>query len=143
MPETKEMSEPKRGRGAPKSNGNATKHGHYSRKLKLKDAAFTDAADPGGAKGAAANPDEPLDDPALAQKLAAEDEAAYSQRVYGEYVKAKQALGENVSNIPKDRFWQRLTGRADALVQKHGCRMVRFQVNTMNEQVVLRPVVIR
>ena len=30
-----------------------------------------------------------------------------------EYVAAKQALGENVSNIPQDRFHQRLCGRGD------------------------------
>jgi hypothetical protein len=63
--------------------------------------------------------------------------------LYKEYVQAKESLGENVSNIPKDRFWQRLTGRAEALVQKHGCRMVRFQVHTLDNQVVLRPVLIR
>jgi hypothetical protein len=107
-----------------------------------KDAAFTDAADAGGAKGAA-NPDEPIEDPALAQKLAAEDEAAYSKRVYGEYVAAKQALGENVSNIPQDRFMQRLSGRATALAQKHGCRLVRFHVETRGDQVLVRPVLIR
>ena len=64
-------------------------------------------------------------------------------RVYREYVSAKEQLGENVASIPKDRFTQRLKGRADALVQKHGCRMVRFQVSTQNDQVVLRPVVLR
>jgi hypothetical protein len=63
--------------------------------------------------------------------------------VYQEYVSAKQALGENVSNIPADRFHQRLSGRAEALVKKHGCRMVRFQVETRSDQVVLRPVLIR
>jgi hypothetical protein len=110
-----------------------------------RDDAFSDAAPaPGGAKSAAAiNPDEPLDDPQLAQKLAAEDEAAYSARVYTEYVAAKQALGENVSNIPQDRFHQRLSGRASALAQKHGCRVVRFQVETRGDQVLLRPVLIR
>ena len=98
----------------------------------------------GGSRGAGAvNPDEPLDDPALAAKLAAEDEAAYERRVYQEYVAAKQALGENVSNIPQDRFHQRLSGRAAALAQKHGCRMVRFQVETRGDQVILRPVLIR
>jgi hypothetical protein len=108
-----------------------------------KDAAFTDAEAGGGAKGGAANPDEPIDDPALAQKLGAEDEAAYSQRVYREYVAAKQALGENVSNIPQDRFMQRLSGRAAALAQKHGCRLVRFHVETRGDQVLLRPVLIK
>jgi hypothetical protein len=84
-----------------------------------------------------------VDDPKLAGELARETEETYQDRLYKEYVQAKESLGENVSNIPKDRFWQRLTGRAEALVQKHGCRMVRFQVHTLDNQVVLRPVLIR
>ena len=112
-----------------------------------RDAAFSDAAAPGaaagGGRGPSDNPDDPLDDPALASRLAAEDEAGYSQRVYREYVAAKQALGENVSNIPQDRFMQRLSGRASALAQKHGCRLVRFHVETRSDQVLLRPVLIR
>jgi methyl-accepting chemotaxis protein len=87
--------------------------------------------------------DDVVDDVAVAGELARETEDTYQDRLYREYVQAKQALGENVSNIPKDRFWQRLTGRAEALVQKHGCRMVRFQVHTHDNQVVLRPVLIR
>jgi len=109
-----------------------------------RDDAFSDASLTGaGAKGGSVNPDEPLDDPQLAQRLAAEDEAAYAARIYKEYVAAKQALGENVSNIPQDRFHQRLSGRASALAQKHGCRVVRFQVETRGDQVMLRPVLIR
>jgi hypothetical protein len=104
-----------------------------------KDAAFSD----GAAGGGAANPDEPIDDEALSARLAAEEASAYESRVYAEYVAAKQALGENVANIPQDRFHQRLAGRATALTQKHGCRMVRFQVETVANQVVLRPVLIR
>lgn len=102
-----------------------------------KDAAFSDGA------SAAPNPDEPIEDEALSARLAAEDNGEYEARVYKEYVAAKQALGENVANIPQDRFHQRLAGRADALAQKHGCRMVRFQVETVANQVVLRPVLIR
>ncbi|MGD8862903.1 MAG: MXAN_5187 C-terminal domain-containing protein [Myxococcales bacterium] len=97
----------------------------------------------GSAGGGAVNADEPIDDEALAARLAAEEQGAYEARVYGEYVTAKQAAGENVSNIPQDRFHQRLAGRAAALSQKHGCRMVRFQVETQGDQVVLRPVLIR
>jgi hypothetical protein len=108
-----------------------------------KDAAFADAS-PSAAKPApAGTPEEPIDDPALAARLAAEDEPAYARRVYQEYVAAKQALGENVSNIPQDRFLQRLSGRASALAQQHGCRMVSFQVETRNNQVALRPELIR
>jgi hypothetical protein len=107
-----------------------------------KDAAFTDAgaAPP---QAAAPNPDEPIDDPVLAARLGAEETGAYETRIYDEYVAAKQALGENVANIPKDRFHQRLSGRATALAQKHGCRAVRFQVETVANQVVLRPVLLR
>ena len=109
-----------------------------------KDAAFSDGRAPaGGSGGGAAAADEPIDDPDLATSLGAMSEDDYNTRVYSEYVAAKQKLGENVSSIPKDRFCQRLKGRADALVQKHGCRMVRFQVQTVDDQVVLRPVLIR
>ena len=109
-----------------------------------KGAAFSDSVDTGArGGGTAANPDEPIADPALAQRLASEEQGAYEKRVFDEYVAAKQAAGENVSNIPQDRFIQRLSGRASALAQKHGCRMVRFQVETSGGQVNLRPVLIR
>jgi hypothetical protein len=120
-----------------------------------KDAAFSDAtrATTSGssnvnnavavAPASGGSSEDVVDDPAVAGQLSRETEETYQERLYREYVDAKQALGENVSNIPKDRFWQRLTGRAEALVQKHGCRMVRFQVHTLDNQVVLRPVLIR
>ena len=83
------------------------------------------------------------EDPAVAAELAAEAEDAYHERIYQEYVAAKQAAGEDVSNIPKDRFIQRLEKNAANLVKKHGCKMVRFQVQTRGSQVILRPVIIR
>ncbi|HEY8431274.1 MAG TPA: MXAN_5187 C-terminal domain-containing protein [Sandaracinaceae bacterium] len=82
-------------------------------------------------------------DPELAAKLAEEPEDAYYERIYNEYVAAKQAIGENVSNITKERFVQRLQANEKSLMQKHGCRMVRFQVQTKGTQVNLLPVVIR
>lgn len=83
------------------------------------------------------------DDPALAAQLAEEPEDAYYERIYQEYVSAKQALGENVSSITKDRFVQRLQANEKSLLKKHDCRMVRFQVQTKGTQVNLRPVIIR
>jgi hypothetical protein len=83
------------------------------------------------------------DDPALAEKLASEPAEAYYDRIYTEYVAAKEALGENVSNITKDRFIQRLQANEASLQKKHGCRMVRFQVQSKGAQVNLRPVIIR
>lgn len=83
------------------------------------------------------------DDAELAAELAAEPLEDYRTRIHEEYVAAKQSVGEDVSNIPKDRFIQRLEKNADNLVKKHGCRMVRFQVQTKGNQVILRPVIIR
>jgi hypothetical protein len=108
-----------------------------------KDSAFSDAgaaASGGGAGGANA---EPVDDPAVAAKLAAEPEDAYYARVYQEYAAAKQAVGESIANIPQDRFIQRLKGNAQALAGKHGCKAVRFRVQKSGSQVALQPVLIR
>ncbi|MBN1655532.1 MAG: hypothetical protein JXA30_17325 [Deltaproteobacteria bacterium] len=90
-----------------------------------------------------ASGDEPIEDAELASKLDSEDEHAYRARIYSEYFQAKQALGENVSNITNERFHQRLAGRADALTKRYGCKRVRFVVQTQNNQVTLRPVIIR
>lgn len=86
---------------------------------------------------------DPIDDPDTAAKLASEDEDAYHARLFQEYVGAKRAAGEDVSNIPEDRFVKRLQANAKALASKHGCRTVRFQVIEDGNQVVLRPVIIR
>jgi len=106
-----------------------------------KDQAFAEgaAAGGGGGGGGAA---EPIDDPEIAARLEAEPEDAYLARVYREYVAAKQAAGENIA-IPQDKFGQRLKGNADAVSKKHGCRMVRFQVQARGTEVILRPVLIK
>ncbi|MFT3922558.1 MAG: MXAN_5187 C-terminal domain-containing protein [Myxococcales bacterium] len=114
-----------------------------------KDSAFTDAgqgqaaAGGGGfSTGTTSGGNEPIDDPALAQRLSAEPEDTYYKRVFQEYVAAKKALGENI-NIPEDRFTQRLKGNEQALVKKHGVRGVRFVVQKNGAQVNLQPVLIR
>ncbi len=112
------------------------------------DAEFADAhasgsTEVGAGVVAVPGPDEPIGDPALAARLAAEAEAGYDERVYREYVTAKRALGEDVMGIPRERFSQRLVGRAEMLAKKHACRLVRFQVETHAGQVMLRPVLIR
>lgn len=95
----------------------------------------------GGAAPAPSGGDE--EDPELAAKLSAEPEDEYYARVYREYVAAKEAAGENVSNITQERFVQRLQANEKSLIKKHGCRMVRFQVQVKGTQVNLRPVIIR
>ena len=99
------------------------------------------AAAAGAAAGGGA--DDGDADPALVAKLAAEPEDAYYTRVYNEYVAAKQAAGENVSNIPQDKFVQRLKANEKAQIAKSGARMVRFQVQVAGTQVNLKPVNIK
>jgi hypothetical protein len=81
------------------------------------------------------------DDPEAAA-LAAVPEAEYYDRLYADYVAAKQALGEDASNVPQERFAERIRGNAEHLMKKHGARMVRFKVETIGGQVNLKPVVI-
>lgn len=100
----------------------------------------TQASAAGGGGG---SKDGSVDDTDAAAKLASEPEADYHERIYAEYVAAKQGVGEDVSNIPKDKFILRLQKNAANLTKKHQCRMVRFQVQTKGSQVILRPVIIR
>jgi hypothetical protein len=106
-------------------------------------AAFQEAGSGTAATSGAGGATDVIDDPEVAKRLAAEPDDAYHARLYQEYVAAKKSVGEDVSNIPQDRFVQRLQGNGQTLAQKHGCRMVRFQVQTRGNQVILRPVLIR
>lgn len=81
------------------------------------------------------------EDPKVAA-LAALPEAQYYASLYQDYVAAKQSLGEDASSVPEARFIQRIKGNAAHLLQKHGARMVRFEVETIGDQVNLKPVVI-
>ena len=106
-------------------------------------ATVAEPASPASAASSVGGGEEAEADPEVAARLAAEPEDSYYARVYNEYVAAKQAVGENVSNIPQDKFVQRLRANEQSLLKKHGCRMVRFQVQTRGTQVNLKPVIIR
>ena len=81
------------------------------------------------------------DDPE-AEALAAIPEGQYYAQLYRNYVASKQAAGDDVSNIPEERFIERIKGNAAHLMKKHGAQMVRFRVETIGSQVNLKPVVI-
>jgi len=87
--------------------------------------------------------DEPIDDPVLANILEKEPEQDYYRRLYQEYIQAKRNIGEEVSQILYENFVRRLKGNETSLEKRHNCRMVRYQVESTSEQVVLRPVIIR
>lgn len=104
---------------------------------------WDDGGAPGGGAAPAGGGGDEEADPETAAKLSAEPEETYYARVFNEYVAAKQAAGENVGAITQDKFVQRLKSNEQALVKKHGCRMVRFEVQVKGTQVNLKPVIIR
>lgn len=82
----------------------------------------------GGGGGAPAGVD--------AGKLAAEPADAYYARLYGEYINAKKALGEQVDHITDAAFKSRIQGMEQDATAKHG-RPVRYHVQSNGREVVL------
>lgn len=70
------------------------------------------------------------------------DEAHY-RSVYMDFVGNKRQLGENVDNITYEGFSAKLRNSEQKLIDKHGCRAVRFQVMVKDRQVSLRPQLVR
>ena len=71
-----------------------------------------------------------------AGKLAAEPADAYYARLYGEYINAKKALGEQVDHITDAAFRSRIQGMEQDATAKHG-RPVRYHVQSNGREVVL------
>lgn len=63
--------------------------------------------------------------------------------VYNEFVESKRRLGEMVDNVTLEGFSAKLRKSEQQLIDKHGCRAVRFQVLLRNRQVSLRPQLVR
>jgi hypothetical protein len=76
---------------------------------------------------------QPAVDPA---RLAAEPADAYYARLYGEYMAAKRALGEQVDHITDAAFRSRIQGMEQDAASKQG-RPVRYHVQTNGREVVL------
>ncbi|MFO0727037.1 MAG: MXAN_5187 C-terminal domain-containing protein [Myxococcota bacterium] len=70
------------------------------------------------------------------------DEAHY-RVAFEEFVGNKKRLGEVVDNISFDGFSAKLRKIEQTLIEKHGCRSVRFQVIVRDKQVSLRPQLVR
>jgi hypothetical protein len=87
----------------------------------------------------AAPPAEPSNDPAT-QALAAENEAIYFARVYGEYVAALKSQNKPTAGITVQAFTTKLRLVEGGLKQKWKCRSVRFRVVTQGDVVTLKPV---
>jgi hypothetical protein len=63
--------------------------------------------------------------------------------VYNEFVGSKARLGEVVDNITYEGFSSKLRSSEKELIDRHGCKAVRFQVLVKDRQVSLRPQLVR
>ncbi|MGF1509186.1 MAG: MXAN_5187 C-terminal domain-containing protein [Myxococcota bacterium] len=97
-------------------------------------------------RSAPASPDrsQPTDD--LFQRRTADlepyDEAHYHD-VFTRFVAAREQQGDPVGNISFSAFRRKLETSERSLLEKHGCRAVRFQVVVRDDKVTLRPQLVR
>jgi hypothetical protein len=59
---------------------------------------------------------------------AIEDEATEWKNVYDEFVRLKKECGEPTDGLSFDKFKNTLRKNRDQLLQKHGCKSVKFSV---------------
>jgi hypothetical protein len=79
-----------------------------------------------------------LDDATVA--LAQEPEDAYLRRVFGEYLAARRIAGQRDDGLTLDAFRKKLAENEQKLIEKFGCRSVRFRILSTDKQVTLKPV---
>jgi len=70
------------------------------------------------------------------------DEGHWSE-VYQEFLRVRAICGEGVEGLPADKFQAKLRANRAALVQKHSCRTVRFQVYVKDGRAALKATPIR
>ncbi len=72
-------------------------------------------------------------------QLAEDDaESAYYQQIFNDFIALKQQCGEKTENLTFERFAKKLRNNRDALIAKHGCRTVKFQVYAKDGKAALK-----
>lgn len=72
-----------------------------------------------------------------------EDEDAHWRAVHAEFLEVRARCGESVENLAFDRFRPKLEKNKEALVQKYGCRSVRFSVYVKDGKAALKATPVR
>lgn len=65
-------------------------------------------------------------------------EEGHFRAIFDEFLDLKRQCGENVDNLTFERFAAKLTKNRDALIAKHGCASVRFQVYEKDGKAALK-----
>ena len=72
-----------------------------------------------------------------------EEEDAHFRHVFDDFVETKRSCGEAITGLTQAKFLQKLRDNKTALVNKHGCRTVRFSVYVKDGKAALRATPIR
>ena len=70
-------------------------------------------------------------------------EAAEWQKVYDEFVRTKRECNEPIDRLTFEKFQQTLKKNRDALVQRHGCKRVKFAVYVKDGRASLKATPVR
>ena len=81
------------------------------------------------------SPQQQRDDGAVLGSL---DDAGQYRAIYDEFLALKVKCGESVENLTYDRFLTKLRSNRDALIAKHGCKAVKFQVYVKDGKAALK-----
>ena len=68
------------------------------------------------------------EEPAAAPDAEADEELRHWEQTFDEFLRVREECGEASEGLTFDRFRQKLEKNKETLVQKYGCRTVRFQV---------------
>ena len=66
------------------------------------------------------------------------DEELHFQQIFDEFLALKKACGESTEKLTFDAFAEKLRSNRDALMAKHGCKSVRFQVYEKDGKAALK-----
>jgi hypothetical protein len=72
-----------------------------------------------------------------------EEEEAHFKHVFDDFIEAKRTCGESLAGLTQAKFLQKLRDNKAALVEKHGCRTVRFSVYIKDGKAALKATPVR
>jgi hypothetical protein len=72
-----------------------------------------------------------------------EDEDAHWRAIHAEFLETRVRCGESIENLGFERFRPKLQKNKEALLQKYGCRAVRFSVYVKEGKAALKATPVR
>jgi hypothetical protein len=90
-----------------------------------------------------AQPSADLINAASGQQAMAPDPTADWQNVYEEFIRTKRECGEPTDGLTFEKFQQTLRKNRDALMQRHGCKRVKFSVYVKEGRASLKATPVR